>query len=167
MANNIILVISIVLLIIILGLIYFECKCTNKEGFAVAEKVSMDTPFNSGTSTGPDSPPPDTDITSDRTKEYAGSKKDESPNVDIEDLSKIKLTDSEQKLFNQLKMNDLDDGNLNKLIDAGVITEKLVEKFLAYVDTLPAEKMTVGDLIKPDEEDVEENFTSVNKFAYV
>lgn len=166
MANNIILFISLILLVIILGLIYFECKsCRIEEDFAVAEKVSMDTPYQSGTSTGPDSPPPNSNVAAEKPKEHAGSHVDKSPNVDIEDLSKINLTDSESKLFNQLKMNDLNDENINKLIDAGVITEKLVEKFLAYVDSLPPQKMTVADIIKPDPE--EEKFTTVNKFAYV
>ena len=161
----VILVISIILLVIILALIYFECKsCKVEEAFAVAEKVSMDTPYQSGVSTGPDSPKPDTNVAVQKPKEYAGSKQDVSPNVDIEDLSRIKLSDSETKLFNQLKMNDLNDENINKLIDAGVITEKLVEKFLAYVDSLPPQKMTLGDLIKPDE-DEKEHFTTVNKFA--
>lgn len=166
MANKIILFISLILLIIVLGLIYFECKsCQIEETFAVAEKVSMDTPYQSGTSTGPDSPPPNTTVSVEKPKEHAGSKKDESPNVDIENLSKIQLSDSETKLFNQLKMNDLNDENINKLIDTGVITEKLVEKFLAYVDSLPPQKMTLADVIKPDPE--EEKFTTVNKFAYV
>ena len=132
------------------------------EHFATAEKVNLDTPYKSGTSTGPDSPPPNSNVSNN-----VISKKPISEYKEADESDKYKLTDSEAKLFNQLKNNDLNDKNLNKLIDSGVITEKLIEKFIEYVDNLPPQNLTLADVINVNKKKQEEKFTTVNKFAYV
>jgi len=140
--STLILVISIILFIVILALLYYTGKC-NTEKFAVAEKVDMDTPFNSGTSTGPPDIPDNTNVAMNKPPPdiYASSKKDKTyddtmPNAEYEKLSKLQLSDSEAKIFHALRTKDLSDENVNQLIESGVINEKLIEKFLSYVDTM-------------------------------
>ena len=155
---RIIIVFSLLLFILIITLILYECKCTGnmKEGFAIAEKIDTDTQYVSGTSTGPMDPPPNTNVAANKPNinRYAGSKKDDTtdmPGNDFEQLSKLGLADNEAVIFNQLRLNNLTDENINNMIDSGVITEQLIEKFLAYVDSMPPpEKMTFGDFIKED-----------------
>jgi len=159
------------------------------EKFAVAEITSIngpsvgpsvgpsgapDTSYNSGVSTGPNDPQPNTNIAARKpTKVIAGDSKDKadsSPN-DFEKLSKMGLTDNEAEIFHGLRTKNLTDESINNLIDSGVITEKLIEKFLAYVDSMPTsqEKMTVADFIKEDDHDVplKEKFTNYTGFAYL
>ena len=85
------------------------------EHFATAEKVNLDTPYKSGTSTGPDSPPPNSNVSNN-----VISKKPISEYKEADESDKYKLTDSEAKLFNQLKNNDLNDKNLNNAVEISI-----------------------------------------------
>jgi len=151
---RIIIFLSLLLFILIITLILYECKCSNKEGFAIAKKVDSDIPYLSGISTGPMDPQPNTNIAAKKASisGYAGSKKDnttDQPGNDFEKLSKLGLADNEAVIFNKLRLNNLTDDNINTMINSGEITEQLIEKFLAYVDSMPPqEKMTFGDFIK-------------------
>jgi len=54
---------------------------------------------------------------------------------------------SELKLLEDIKNNRLNDSTLNTLIDSGQITEKLIERFIEYIDSQPDKKeepKTVG-----------------------
>lgn len=45
------------------------------------------------------------------------------------------LTPQEEELFKDIQSGSLDDSAIQKMIESGKITEQMVEKFLAYLDT--------------------------------
>lgn len=47
------------------------------------------------------------------------------------------LTDQEEELFKDIQSGSLNDGDIQKLVENGKITEEMVEKFLQYLDNMP------------------------------
>lgn len=127
-------IIAFVLLILILITVFADCKCV-QEGFAVAKKIDV-APSGEPTSGETEAATAPTVATPDNIESYENS-------------SKEVLTDTETQLLNSIRNKDLNDESINSLIDKGVITEKLIEKFLAYVDSMPdpATPVTVKDFI--------------------
>jgi hypothetical protein len=46
------------------------------------------------------------------------------------------LSPQEEELFNDIQTGQLNDEDIQKMVESGKITEKMVEKFLAYLDTM-------------------------------
>lgn len=71
-----------------------------------------------------------------------GVPKESLKSSDSDSGNEKQLTKHEQELFNDLKNNNLGDNHVQKLIDQGVLTEELVEKFLAKLDSTNKEAFT-------------------------
>ena len=50
------------------------------------------------------------------------------------------LSPQEEELFNDIQKGDLNDQDIQKLVEDGKITEKMVEKFLTYLENTPEPK---------------------------
>ena len=69
----------------------------------------------------------------------------ETETVNSNNLLENELTNEEKELFEQITKNMLSSTELDKLIQAGVLTDKLIEKFLKQID----------NQFKKDKDDVE------------
>ena len=77
------------------------------------------------------------------TEGFTGEKEDE--NVHDDDHNNVKLDKKEEELFEDLRNNKLEDTHVDKLIEEGVLTEELVEKFLAKLDKNNKEEFSDPD----------------------
>jgi hypothetical protein len=57
----------------------------------------------------------------------------------LEEEAAIKMDGEEEELFKDIQDGTLNDDDIQKLVDSGKITEKMVEKFLTFLDNLPSD----------------------------
>lgn len=85
---------------------------------------------------------------------------DNNDDESYEEVSKTNFSSKESKIFEAIKNKKLSDKAINDMVSEGIITEKLIEKFLAHLDTMPdQEPMTVKELFsdKPQKTMKKEN----------
>lgn len=71
------------------------------------------------------------------TQEHFSSKTEEDNKNEDEDIATSELTNREKELFEDLKNNKLSTEQIGELVSEGVLTEKLVEKFLNELNITP------------------------------
>ena len=104
--QRILIALCILVAIIIIGLVFYSSS-TIKENFA--EKQTKDAEEK-------------------QTKDAKEKQK-------IQPSNELKLSDKEQEIFNDLLNNKLTDINIDTLINSGVLTENMIEKFLNKMKT--------------------------------
>lgn len=112
------------------------------------------------------------EVSSKKKKDDSKKKDDEEEGGDVEQMS-AELTPRERELFEDLKDNKLTNEQIGELVSGGVLTEKLVEKFLDQLNSAPvddapssASKKKAAKIADPvPEEDAVEGFTGSVAYA--
>lgn len=60
------------------------------------------------------------------------------------------LSPAEEELFKDIQTGQLNDQDIMKMVENGKITEKMVEKFLAYLDSMPDPDAGAASTKKPE-----------------
>lgn len=99
------------------------------------------------------------------TEDKSGSKEDDDNSGNVS----VNLTSKEKELFEDLKDNKLSTEQITDLVKGGVLTEKLVEKFLSVLNVPAADNAKEVDM-KPkkkqeDEDGIEGFVVGTNNFA--